>query len=216
MNKLKNMLSSPARIAVFALCVIAILALLAFAAIKVGASVMNNQGIGLEKATQIALENAGFKESEATLMRGHFDRDDGLSVYEIEFRAGGYDYDYVISSGDGTIIEVDREYAGGQLGGFDSSASANDHLPARSNNSSQADGSAGSASDASNYIGVDKAKELALQDAGVILPPPRLPGQADRDDGIYDIEFVSGNFESPTRFQLQTGYRDKDIDSIYD
>ena len=69
MNKLKNMLSSPARIAVFALCVIAILALLAFAAIKVGASVMNNQGIGLEKATQIALENAGFKESEATLMR---------------------------------------------------------------------------------------------------------------------------------------------------
>ena len=56
MNKLKNMLSSPARIAVFAVCVIAILALLAFAAIKVGASVMNNQGIGLEKATQIALE----------------------------------------------------------------------------------------------------------------------------------------------------------------
>ena len=34
MNKLKNMLSSPARIAVFALCVIAILALLAFAARK--------------------------------------------------------------------------------------------------------------------------------------------------------------------------------------
>ena len=221
MNKLKNMLSSPARIAVFAVCVIAILALLAFAAIKVGASVMNNQGIGLEKATQIALENAGFKESEATLMRGHFDRDDGLSVYEIEFRAGGYDYDYVISSGDGTIIEVDREYAGGQLGGFDSSASANDQPAGQDqNNSSQTGGNAGSASDASNYIGVDKAKELALQNAGIDSSAATFTkAKLDRDDGmyLYDIEFVSGDFEYSYEISATDGVIiDKDIDSIYD
>lgn len=221
MNKLKNMLSSPARIAVFALCVIAILALLAFAAIKVGASVMNNQGIGLEKATQIALENAGFKESEATLMRGHFDRDDGLSVYEIEFRAGGYDYDYVISSGDGTIIEVDREYAGGASGWLVLQLLQMISLAARIRTiPPQADGSAGSASDASNYIGVDKAKKLALQDAGIDSSAATFTkAKLDRDDGIYlyDIEFVSGNFEYSYEISATDGVIvDKDIDSIYD
>ena len=48
MSKIKQLLSSPGRIAVFALCVILVVALLAFAGIKVGASVMNNQGIGLD------------------------------------------------------------------------------------------------------------------------------------------------------------------------
>ena len=60
MTKLKAMLSSPKRIALFAVCVVVIVAVLAFTAIKVGASVLNNQGIGLDQATQVALQNAGF------------------------------------------------------------------------------------------------------------------------------------------------------------
>ena len=112
MSKIKQLLSSPGRIAVFALCVILVVALLAFAGIKVGASVMNNQGIGLDQATKVALQNAGFEESDVTLLRGHFDRDDGISTYDIEFRGSdGFDYDYVISANDGTIIEANRELA---------------------------------------------------------------------------------------------------------
>ena len=112
MTKLKAMLSSPKRIALFAVCVVVIVAVLAFTAIKVGASVLNNQGIGLDQATQVALQNAGFSESEVTLLRGHFDRDDGISTYDIEFRGSdGFDYDYVVSANDGTIIEATREMA---------------------------------------------------------------------------------------------------------
>ncbi len=112
MTKLKNVLSSPGKIAIFALCIILVAALLAFAGIKAGAAIMNNQGIGLNQATQIALKNAGFEESEVSLLRGHFDRDDGLSTYDIEFRGSdNFDYDYLISADDGTIIEANREYA---------------------------------------------------------------------------------------------------------
>lgn len=206
MNKLKSMLSSPARIALFAICVVAILALLAFAGIKVGASVMNNQGIGLEKATQVALQNAGYEEADATLIRGHFDRDDGLSVYEIEFRAGGYDYDYVISSKDGTIIEVDREYAGG----------------ADSQQTGQPDdGTSGQTTpEDSAYIGVDKAKELALQNAGVdVAAATFTKAKLDQDDGVYvyEIEFVSGEYEYSYELSATDGtVVDKDVDSIYD
>ena len=95
MTKLKNVLSSPGKIAIFALCIILVAALLAFAGIKAGAAIMNNHGIGLDQATQIALKNAGFEESEVSLLRGHFDRDDGLSTYDIEFRGSdNFDYDY--------------------------------------------------------------------------------------------------------------------------
>lgn len=212
MNKLKSMLSSPARIALFAICVVAILALLAFAGIKVGASVMNNQGIGLEKATQVALQNAGYEEADATLIRGHFDRDDGLSVYEIEFRAGGYDYDYVISSNDGTIIEVDREYAGGlsDSGGADPQQTG------------QPDGGTSDQATPENsaYIGVDKAKELALQNAGVDAAAATFTkAKLDQDDGVYvyEIEFVSGEYEYSYELSATDGtVVDKDVDSIYD
>ena len=219
MNKLKSMLSSPARIALFAICVVAILALLAFAGIKVGASVMNNQGIGLEKATQVALQNAGYEEADATLIRGHFDRDDGLSVYEIEFRAGGYDYDYVISSKDGTIIEVDREYAGG-LSNPDSSISQTGGADPQQTGQPD-DGTSGQATpEDSAYIGVDKAKELALQNAGVDAAAATFTkAKLDQDDGVYvyEIEFVSGEYEYSYELSATDGtVVDKDVDSIYD
>ena len=127
MTKLKAMLSSPKRIALFAVCVVVIVAVLAFTAIKVGASVLNNQGIGLDQATQVALQNAGFSESEVTLLRGHFDRDDGISTYDIEFRGSdGFDYDYVVSANDGTIIEATREMAELLAGGFGNSTQTSD------------------------------------------------------------------------------------------
>lgn len=223
MNKLKSMLSSPARIALFAICVVAILALLAFAGIKVGASVMNNQGIGLEKATQVALQNAGYEEADATLIRGHFDRDDGLSVYEIEFRAGGYDYDYVISSKDGTIIEVDREYAGGlsDSGSADPQQTGQpDDGTSGQTSTSQTGGAAQTTPEDSAYIGVDKAKELALQNAGVDAAAATFTkAKLDQDDGfyVYEIEFVSGEYEYSYELSATDGtVVDKDVDSIYD
>ncbi len=234
MSKIKQLLSSPGRIAVFALCVILVVALLAFAGIKVGASVMNNQGIGLDQATKVALQNAGFEESDVTLLRGHFDRDDGISTYDIEFRGSdGFDYDYVISANDGTIIEANRELAellsGAQnqqdSGQAQESTSGSGSSGSSSNSGSSASSSgtasqSGGSSQGTNYISADKAQSIALQHAGVSASDATFrKAHLDRDDGIYvyELEFVSGDLEYDYEIHATTGaILDWDRDSIYD
>lgn len=234
MSKIKQLLSSPGRIAVFALCVILVVAFLAFAGIKVGASVMNNQGIGLDQATKVALQNAGFEESDVTLLRGHFDRDDGISTYDIEFRGSdGFDYDYVISANDGTIIEANRELAellsGAQnqqdSGQAQESTSGSGSSGSSSNSGSSASSSgtasqSGGSSQGTNYISADKAQSIALQHAGVSASDATFrKAHLDRDDGIYvyELEFVSGDLEYDYEIHATTGaILDWDRDSIYD
>lgn len=212
MSKIKQLLSSPGRIAVFALCVILVVALLAFAGIKVGASVMNNQGIGLDQATKVALQNAGFEESDVTLLRGHFDRDDGISTYDIEFRGSdGFDYDYVISANDGTIIEANRELAELLSGAQNQQDSGQ---------AQESTSQSGGSSQDTNYISADKAQSIALQHAGVSASDATFrKAHLDRDDGIYvyEIEFVSGDLEYDYEIHATTGaILDWDRDSIYD
>ena len=212
MSKIKQLLSSPGRIAVFALCVILVVALLAFAGIKVGASVMNNQGIGLDQATKVALQNAGFEESDVTLLRGHFDRDDGISTYDIEFRGSdGFDYDYVISANDGTIIEANRELAELLSGAQNQQDSGQ---------AQESTSQSGGSSQDTNYISADKAQSIALQHAGVSASDATFrKAHLDRDDGIYvyELEFVSGDLEYDYEIHATTGaILDWDRDSIYD
>lgn len=212
MSKIKQLLSSPGRIAVFALCVILVVALLAFAGIKVGASVMNNQGIGLDQATKVALQNAGFEESDVTLLRGHFDRDDGISTYDIEFRGSdGFDYDYVISANDGTIIEANRELAELLSGAQNQQGSGQ---------AQESTSQSGGSSQDTNYISADKAQSIALQHAGVSASDATFrKAHLDRDDGIYvyELEFVSGDLEYDYEIHATTGaILDWDRDSIYD
>lgn len=248
MTKLKAMLSSPKRIALFAVCVVVIVAVLAFTAIKVGASVLNNQGIGLDQATQVALQNAGFSESEVTLLRGHFDRDDGISTYDIEFRGSdGFDYDYVVSANDGTIIEATREMAellagtqgtqnttgqqtqenqqNADSGKTETGNSTDKNAATSGNNSSSsssssskpaANSSSGSTQSQSGLIGLDKAKSIALENAGLKSSQVTFRhAYQDYDDGIYvyEIEFVSNGLEYNYEIHGTTGrILDKDID----
>lgn len=109
MKSIKSMLSSPKRIALFAVCAVLIIAVIAFSVLYAIGSIANNQGIGLERATNVALQNAGYTESEVTGLRGHYDRDDNLKIYEIEFYADGFEYDYKVAAEDGTILEANRE-----------------------------------------------------------------------------------------------------------
>ena len=61
------------------------------------------------EAVAAALAHATLTEEEVTGLRARLDRDDGKPVYEIEFRADGYEYDYEIHAESGRILEYDRE-----------------------------------------------------------------------------------------------------------
>lgn len=65
--------------------------------------------IGETKAKQIALENAGVSETDISRYQASKDRDDGRTIYEIQFCAGDTEYDYDISAENGDILSYDTE-----------------------------------------------------------------------------------------------------------
>ena len=103
------------------------------------------------------------------------DRSNGMAVYEIEFKAGGYEYDYEIQVSTGEVVKFNRERD-------------DDSRPASSNSGGTSD----------TDIGQDKAKEAALAHAGVAASEVRnYKVERDMDDGvlIYEIEFKAGGYE---------------------
>lgn len=63
--------------------------------------------ISLDKAKQIALSHAGV--SGASFKKVKLDTDDGVRVYEIEFKVGNVEYDYDIDASSGAIISSSSE-----------------------------------------------------------------------------------------------------------
>ena len=66
--------------------------------------------IGEAKAKAIALDRAGLSESQVGYIKCELDRDDGRWEYEVEFRSGGYEYEFEIDATSGTILSYDKEW----------------------------------------------------------------------------------------------------------
>ena len=66
-----------------------------------------SSGISVDKAKQIALSHAGV--SGASFKKVKLDKDDGVRVYEIEFKVGNVEYDYDIDASSGAIISSSSE-----------------------------------------------------------------------------------------------------------
>ena len=145
--------------------------------------------IGAEKAKSIALSHAGFTASQVQRLKVEKDYDDGRLEYEVEFYAGTTEYDYTISGTDGTILKQDKEEHGG---------------------SQTTQPSAGS------DIGAEKAKSIALSDAGFTASQVQdLQVEKDNDDGRleYEVEFqVNGTEYEYTISAADGTILEKDID----
>ena len=67
------------------------------------------QNIGYAKAKSIALNHAGVSENEAYDMDIELDDEDGILVYEVEFKSGNMEYDYEINAATGAILKHESE-----------------------------------------------------------------------------------------------------------
>lgn len=65
--------------------------------------------IGADKAKSIALSHAGVNTSAASFTRAKLDRDDGRTLYEIDFYTADREYDYEIDALTGKILDYDSE-----------------------------------------------------------------------------------------------------------
>lgn len=129
-------------------------------------------GITADKAKSIALTDAGVSESSALGLRVKQDWDDGTALYEVEFRAGGAEYEYDIRLSDGAILKSERD---------------------EDNNYTYF------ASGSGTLIGEDAARTAALAHAGVSQSQTSyLSCHLEYDDGrleCYEVEFRAGSTE---------------------
>lgn len=136
--------------------------------------------IGKDQATQIALEDAGFSESEVTRLYVSQDRDDGRSLYEVGFTGGGTEYDYEIDASDGSIISAEMDESMQNTAQADQQAQTDQQAQADQQTQNGQNGN-------SPQISQEEASRLALE---------RVPGaseqdlkiELDYDDGYYKYE----------------------------
>ena len=62
-----------------------------------------------DEAISIALKNAGLTREEIQDLDVELDRDDGVLHYDVDFEAGGYDYEYEIHATSGNILRSQKE-----------------------------------------------------------------------------------------------------------
>ena len=65
--------------------------------------------IGKDKAADAALAAAGVDRSKATGIKAEYDSESGIIVYEVEFTAGGTEYEYDIDAVSGKVITYEKE-----------------------------------------------------------------------------------------------------------
>ena len=195
-----------------------------------------NRGINAEKAAAIALENAGVKQEDVAKLSSSYDQEKGKDVFEVGFYANDFEYDYVIASSDGIILEAKREmmdsddykdagltYPNEKI--EESKKTSSSEKKAESTKSQQTTQGSKPAptqqsTSSSSYIGTDKAKSIALNKAGVSAKNANFTkAKLDKDDGVYvyEIGFVSGAYEYDFEINAKSGkIIDYDVDDIND
>lgn len=68
-----------------------------------------NQYIGVNAAKEIALAHAGLKTGDISKLEVELEKENGLMIYEVEFKYSGYEYEYEINAVTGKILEWERE-----------------------------------------------------------------------------------------------------------
>lgn len=161
--------------------------------------------IGKDKATEIALTDAGFSESDVTRLRVSQDRDDGQSIYEVQFTCGTAEYEYEILASNGDILSADYDESNIQQDqngqqGQDSNGQTGQQVPdgqqgqteqqvQNGQHNTESHGHSGNTQNAQANVAIsmDDASQSALA---------RVPGasaqdlkiELDYDDGYYKYE----------------------------
>lgn len=134
-----------------------------------------------EAAKQAAFTHAGVSAADAEAVHCKLDWDDGRQVYDIEFWAGGIEYDYEIDASSCAVLKAGQDWGRHHGGG---------------------------AQQAGGFIGEEAAKNAALSHAGVsAADADYIRCELDEDDGLwlYEIEFQMGTAEYEYEIDASTG-----------
>ena len=164
----------------------------------VGPATIEAALLGEEEAKALALENAGVQADQAKVVRVEMDREDGRLVYEVEFVAGGVEYDYELDAYTGEILKSEREKVQPPKSTAKpkSTSKATARPTAKPSEASSAD------------IGRDKALSIALGNAVVSSEAARkVKVEKDRENGrtVYEVDFEAGGYEYEYEIDAASG-----------
>ena len=144
----------------------------------------NNSNINVsmteEEARNIALQRVGKNSNEVTFTRVRIDRENGITVYDVYFYDNEKEYEISIDVETKEIVSFKEDY----LSNYNNNNTTND------------------------YIGVDKAREIVLNHAGLNSSDVRFSKvELDIDYHIatYEIEFYHDYYEYDYEIDAVTG-----------
>lgn len=161
--------------------------------------------IGENAALSAAAARAGVSVSDVTWSKVEFDSDDGLMLYEVEFRTNTAEYECDVNARTGEIVKFEQEggsYTGSTTG---NTGTTNTNTGSTNTNTGSTNTNTGTTTNNTNtsYIGEEAAKAAALADAGCKAEDAvYLAAWLEYDDGRpehYEVEFMVGN----TRYEYE-------------
>lgn len=66
--------------------------------------------VSKEDAKKTVLAHAGLNESDVKFYKAELDRERNGLVYEVEFNAGNFEYDYEVSAENGKVLKAEKEF----------------------------------------------------------------------------------------------------------
>lgn len=163
--------------------IVLLLMLLGFVALSLEAADIsaNRHGnyIAKNEAVAIAYKHAGVKADDVTICKVRVEREKGRIVYEVEFISDGIEYEFDIDAISGKILGLEGDLAQGPVA---------PHV---------------------GFIGVDRARSIALDHAGIKPNAPIMYSKIkmERDDGliIYELDFFYNNRKYEYEIDAITG-----------
>ena len=156
-------------------------------AVKTAKTATQPSWISAPHAENIALNHAGLTADEVEMVRTELDKDEHIPHYEIEFRAGHYEFDYEIDATTGDVLHYEQEYD-------------QEKVPV--------DPPAPAEVTPEALISAQEAEDIALQHAGlsrqdVIFDRTELDLERNRTE--YEVEFRAGRWEYSYEIDAVTG-----------
>ncbi len=191
MRKIRDLFSSPKKAVCFLICILLVIAVIGAGAVYASRAVAENSSIGEENAKKFACADAGVDPVSAQEVRVQFDYEQGQFVYEVEFVYDDTEYEYWIRAADGTVVKKNIEVRNRSDG------EAVQNLPETTASEKE-----------DSYIGVDKAKSIAVSHAGFPVSEVTFSkAKFENDDGymVYEVEFYKDGKEYEYTIEASEG-----------
>jgi uncharacterized membrane protein YkoI len=182
---MKAITKKPALLIMLIAALITILALVTVFIARNAMATDKGSVISAERAKAIAVQDAGESMDKVTFTKSRLESEKSIQIYEVDFYTASRKYEYEINAATGAVRERDAEAlkriaASGRSGG----------------------------SSGSDCIGTARAKNIALEDAGLAAGQVTFrKANLEYDDGTatYEISFVKGASEYEYEIDANSG-----------